>query len=412
MIHDRTLLGPSLSLPMLERLLDRSERTGEYVRHLQIGPFKDEGNFDLEILPVLETILKSVSYLQDFTWRMSCDLPIGILDLLHKLHPSAKLHLILRNRKFQPLNRNLLSSPQLYTLDTEIYATIPNHTGHSLSELSFIKHTVPASLQVLRLSTLDVDKPLQRAQLEEWSSVRYGMLNFDFQPGERFPALLELALRRDEFALTEENCNLWARATSWERLQRLDLPGATSPHFIASLTNRAINLKYLRFHISAWVRGTPWRPYHHRRWSYSGIDSLSILASFLASIKSLHTLDFAYKDIERLTDYLRVMLQSLGGSLKSLTISDMGGYDHSGPIDYTPGMTSWSQEHYKEMLELAPGLEHLDAHMGMTDRVVGSWKGKDRYADAEKKWKTAKKNIRFPGGVKIQRAQKTQKLIW
>jgi hypothetical protein len=271
---------------------------------------------------------------------------------------------------------------------------------------------VPASLQVLRLSTLDVDGPLQRAQFEEWESVKYGMFNFDFRPGDRFPALLELALREDEFALTEENCNLWTRATSWERLQRLDLPRGTSPYFIASLTNRATNLKYLRFDVSTQMR-RPYRPYREGQWRNHSVDTLSVMASFLASIKSLQTLDFGYQDIESLTRYLRVMLQSLHGSLKSLTISDMGGYDHSGPIDYTPpGKPYWDPDQYKEVLELAPGLEHLDVRINTPDRVVGDWKGMDRYADVEKKWKTAKKNFGPRAKVKTQRAQKAQRLIW
>jgi hypothetical protein len=87
------------------------------------------------------------------------------------------------------------------------------------------------------------------------------------------------------------------------------------------------------------------------------------------------------------------MLQSLNGNLKSLTISDMGGEDHSGPIDYTPGMLVWDPEHYIEVLELAPGLEHLDARISTADKVVGDWKGEECYADAEKKWKTAKKRV-------------------
>ncbi|KAH6878943.1 hypothetical protein BKA58DRAFT_307128 [Alternaria rosae] len=411
-IHDRTLLGPSLSSPMLERLRDRNERTGEYVRHLKIGPFKDEDKFKLEILPVLETVLRSVSNLQDLTWRVNCELPLAMLNLFYELHPSARLHWIIRNRRFQPLNHSLLSSPRLHTLDAEIYATIPEQTGHSLSELSYIKNTMPASLQVLRLSTLDVDEPSQRAQFEKWEYVKYGMFHFDFQPGDQFPALLELALRQNEFALTEQNCNLWAHATSWERLQRLDLPKGTSPHFIASLTNRATNLKYLKFHISTpGFRGV-YRPYGDGNWLNARVDTFSIMARFLASIKSLHTLDFAYKDNEILIRYLRVMLQSLHGSLRSLTISDMGGYDYF-PMDPLPsGKPYWDPEQYQEVLELAPGLEHLNARIGTRDSVVGDWECQDRYADVKKKWRTAKKNVTATARARTQRGQRAQKLIW
>ncbi|KAI4684894.1 uncharacterized protein J4E88_004336 [Alternaria novae-zelandiae] len=411
-IHDRTLLGPSLSSPMLDRLRDRDDKTGEYVRHLKIGPFKDEDKFKLEVLPVLETVLRSVSNLQDLTWRVNCELPPALLNLFYELHPSAHFHWILKNRRFHPLDHSLLSSPQLYTLDAEIYATVPEQTGHSLSELAYIKNTVPPSLRVLRLSTIDVDGSVQRAQFEEWETVKYGMFHFDFQPGDQFPALLELALRQGDFALTEQNCNLWARATSWERLERLDLPNGTSPQFIASLTNRAINIKYLRFHIGTtdFMIRRQYRPYSGGNWLNAGVDTMSIMTRFLASIKSLHTLDFAYEDNETLIRYLRVILQSLHGSLRSLTISDMGGYDYF-PMDPLPsGKPYWDPEQYQEVLELAPGLEHFDARIGTRDSVVGDWEGKDRYADVEKKWRTAKKTT-APSRVKIQRAKRALKLI-
>jgi len=243
--------------------------------------------------------------------------------------------------------------------------------------------------------------------------VKYGMFHFDFKPGDQFPVLLELALRQGEFALTEQNCNLWARTTSWERLERLDLPNGTSPQFIASLTNRATNLKYLRFHISTpgFRSRRQHRPYSDGSWLNAGVDTTSIMARFLASIKSLDTLDFAYKDNEALIRYLRVMLQSLHASLRSLTISDMGGYDYF-PMDPLPsGKPYWVPEQYQKVLELAPGLEHFDARIGTTNMVVGDWQGEDRYADVKKKWRTAKKTITTPARARTQRVQRTQKLI-
>jgi hypothetical protein len=391
---------------MLERLMDRNGATGEYVRHLKIGPFKDEDKFMAEISPMLEDILRSVNNLQALTWSVNCEPPPVMLDLFHELHPSAHLHFILRNRKFQPLSCSLLSSPQLHTLDTEIHTTIPDGTGPPLSETSFIKSILPPSLLVLRLATLEIDGSVQRAQFGEWESVKCNVSNSDIQPGDRSHALVELALRQDTFGLIQKS---WARATSWERLQWLDLPEGVSPRFIASLTNRATNLKYLRFYIDL---RTHWSPYRNGTWTtYPLGDGLSILASFLASIKSLHSLDFGVKNVDTLTKYVRVMLQSLDGSLKSLTLTDMGGEDHSGPIDYTPGMLAWDTEHYMEVLELAPALEHLDVRIGTVDTFVGNWTGEQCHADAEKKWKTAKKHGRCMRKPKIQRSQKTQRLV-
>ena len=333
-------------------------------------------------MPVLAELLRSIDRLSDLTWHMNCAPPPAILHLFHELHPSAHLHLILRDRKFKPLTRDLLAFPQLYTLDTEIYRTFPESTGHSLSELSFIKNNLASSTRVLRLSARGAHAYPQRAQFEEWESVNNSMYNLDFQPGDRFPALSELALEHDELFLTEENCSSWARATSWEQLQHLDLNKGAPRYFLASLTNRATNLKYLRFYINS--------PTPNQLWDIYPLSScLPVIERFVASTISLHTLDLGAQDLDALTRALRVILQNLQGSLRSLTIS----YSGSGPVHITPGMLNWEPGNYIELLQMAPGLEHLDARIG-EDTVLGNWKDEDRYADAGQKWKMTDKRIK------------------
>ena len=403
-IHDRTAIAQSQSSKMVERLRNSNGNDREYVRHLKIGPIGNEDWFQSEIMPVLGEVLRSIDNLSDLTWHMNCAPSPAILHLFHELHPSAHLHLILRDRKFKPLTGDLLAFPQLYTLDTEIYRTLPESTGHSLSELSFIKNNLACSTRVLRLSARGVHTYPQRAQFEGWGSVNNSMYNLDFQPGDRFPALSELALEHEEFFLTEENCSLWARATSWEQLQRLDLNKGSPRYFLASLTNRANNLKYLRFYINS--------PTPNRLWDIYPLDSgLPVIGQFVACTTSLHTLDLGAQDLDALTRALRVILQNLHGSLRSLTISYSGGPNCSGPIDFTPGMLNWEPEHYMELLQMAPGLEHLDAQIG-EDTVLGNWKDVDCYADAEKKWKTTEKKIRGTPKEKRQRSKKAQRLIW
>jgi hypothetical protein len=110
-----------------------------------------------------------------------------------------------------------------------------------------------------------------------------------------------LALEHDEFFLTEQNCNLWVRATSWEQLQRLDLDKGAPRHFFASLTNRATNLGYLKFYINSTSL--------NRTWDLRPPDTgLVVLARFIASTTSLHTLHFGLQDLGILTRTLRVML--------------------------------------------------------------------------------------------------------
>ena len=280
---------------MGERLRNSNGKDREYVRHLKIGPIKNKEWFQYEIMPVLGKVLRSIDNLSDLTWHTNCAPSPAILYSFHELHPSAYLHLILRDRKFKPLARDLLAIPQLYTLDTEIYRTLPESTDHSLSELSFIKNNLASSTRVLRLSTRGIHAYPQRAQFEGWGSVSNSMYNLNFQPGDRSPALSELALEHDEFFLTEENCSLWARATSREQLQRRDLNKGAPRYFLASLTNRASNLKYLRFYINS--------PTPNRLWDIYPLDSgLPVIGQFVACTTSLRTLD-------ALTHFIHVILQ-------------------------------------------------------------------------------------------------------
>ncbi|KAF2995033.1 hypothetical protein E8E13_000361 [Curvularia kusanoi] len=404
-IHDHNAFAQSQSSKMVERLKNSNGSAVEYVRHLKIGPIRNEDWLQSEIIPALGEVLRSIDNLSDLTWHMNCAPSPSFLHLFHEMHPLARLHLLLRDRKFEPLTRDLLASPQLYTLDTEIYRTLPGSTGHSLSELSFIKSNLASSTRVLRISARGVHADPQRAQFEEWGSVTNSVYNLDFQPGDRFPALSEMALEHDEFFLTEEHCSLWARATSWEQLQRLDLNKGAPRYFLASLINRATNLKYLRFYINLPTRNDTWNIYPLE-------SSIAVIEQFVACTTSLHTLDLGGESLECLTHVLRVILQNLRGSLRSLKISWSGYPDTSGPIDFVPGMLGWEPEYYMELLQMAPGLKHLNARMGK-DTVLSNWKDDDCYADAGKKWKMSDKKITIRNKEKKkQRSQKTQRLIW
>ncbi|KAF3051996.1 hypothetical protein E8E11_010705 [Didymella keratinophila] len=83
--------------------------------------------------------------------------------------------------------------------------------------------------------------------------------------------------------------------------------------------------------------------------------------------------------------------------------------NYSGPIDFRPGMLCWEPEHYLEVLELSPGLEYLDAQIA-AQTFLGTWEGKKAWADAEKKFKSAKKNgIKSPFSKKAQRSKQAQR---
>lgn len=187
---------------------------------------------------------------------------------------------------------------------------------------------------------------------------------------------------------------LCADAKSWKQLQRLDLQGYWPPNLFAFLTSCVPDLRYLKFYLPFGV----------------GLTG-PVIANFIASTPCLHTLDFAAEYIECLTEILRIIVQNLHGSLRSLTISHTTP-DCSGPIDFRPGMLVWQPEQYLEILELTPGLEHFDAQIaGQT--FLGEWEGEKAWAGAERKFKSAGKNgIKSPIKSKTsQRSTRARRLV-
>lgn len=298
---------------LAERLKSGNDTIRGHIRHLRIGPFEDEDNFDSIFLSAVHDVLQSIIRLQTLIWSMSYMPPPALLNLLNEKHPLACLHIQIRTRKF-------------------------------------LEHKA-----------------------------------------------LFLTQERALFS-TQETRKLQAHAASWEQLQRLDLQDMCwSRHLFESLTNRAPNLNYLKFYLLA-GGGIP--------------DSdHPILTNFIASIPSLHTLDVGAEYIESLTKILRIILQffyNSSGSLKSLKISHVMP-DYSGPIHYRPGMLCWEPEHYLEVLELTPGLERLDAQIAK-QTFLGTWEGEKAWADAERKFKSAKKNgIRSPFSKKAQQSRQVLK---
>ncbi|KAJ4343204.1 hypothetical protein N0V87_000426 [Didymella glomerata] len=304
-IDHGTKLGSTQFTTLADRLKDGNDTIRGHVRHLRIGPFEDEDNFDPKLWSVVHDFLRSINRLQTLTWNMSCMPLPAMLTLFNEKHSSARLYVTLRNRKF---------------------------------------------------------------------------------------------LEHDALFSNQESCDLRTFAPSWGQLQRLDLQGCRPHQLFASLTNHVPNLKYLKFYLSAGG-------------GFSNSD-LPVLAAFIGSTPVLHTLDFGAEYIETLTEILRVILQNLHGSLRSLKISHTMP-DYSGPIDFRPGMLYWEPEHYLEVLDLTPGLEHFDAQIaGQT--LSGNWEGEKARADAEKKWKSAKKNgIKgLKKSMKSQRSRRTQRSVW
>jgi hypothetical protein len=277
-----------------------------------------------------------------------------VLDLLQETHPSAKLHIVLRDRKLTSLSNTLLSSPQLHSLDISIYCVRSTMVyGHS--ELAFIKNCLGPSLKVLRLSMIHPSTYEDRARIVDWDSVQEGPMNFDWQLDSHVPALEELTLQYESYDLDPAHCNMWAQITSWQQLQRLDLGMGSPRHLFVALTNRVPNLKYLAF----WIRSS-----RNSTWDLHPLRfGLPALAAFLASINELHDVYFGAHGPQELDGALAVILDNTRGSLTRLVMNCPA-----------QNMIAWKPPQYVAVLEQAPRLEYFKANV-RADDVEGGRKG-------------------------------------
>ncbi|KAF2827321.1 hypothetical protein CC86DRAFT_291154 [Ophiobolus disseminans] len=387
-LYDDTRIAKTFSMELISRI----ELLGKHVRHLTIGPFADEEWFYFTLTPLLEDVLKSLETLQSLTWNSERAIRPDILRTFHERHPSAKLQLMLKDRSLTPLSSTLLSSPQLHSLDISIYCVRGSATcGHS--EAEFIKQSIAkSSLKVLSLAVKSLASPIQRRMFLQWDYVRYGFFNFNLQEGDRFPALEELRLGYDmNNVLTAENCEMWAKATSWHQLRKLDLSRGSPRHFLASLTDRAPNLESLKFGLN--------RPHSRTADLHPLHIGLPSLVGFIASITALRELDFGAHKMEHFMAVLPLMLENSKGSLRKLIIHCRF---HEENV--------WQAEQYVDVLTQAPGLEYLKAQI-QEDTVEGSWVGSARFMHPREKYQTAVKDLyEYPAGRHLQRGQRVRRL--
>jgi hypothetical protein len=386
-LHDDTRAAKREAIKQAEIIANIDNKVRTYVRQLEFGPFSDEQWFYSSIIPLLEGMLRSIKDLERLTWDTPRALPTAVLILLQSLHPSVRLHLKLRKRfTTTPLNDALLSSPQLHTLDVSLFYNGINE-DYAYSELQFFKNHVGDNLRVLRLD-LKLCLSEDEKEFPHWNSVQRGPYRFEWKEGDRFPALEELVFDSRKFALTAESCDMWARCTSWNRLQRLDVGDSWPHHFFASLTGCAVNLKYLKFTVRAMSNSTwNWRP--------KGSE-LVVLAKFISSITALQELELESRDHDLFSGALSTVLANSKGSLKSLSMRACWS-----------SSKDWGSQRYLDVFEQAPKLESFDAMIN-EDTMKGSWRGAASFFDPLRKLETAKKNIRALNRIsKLQRSKRT-----
>jgi hypothetical protein len=230
-LHDKTALEKVTSSAIFKRLTDHQDSIVAYVLDLGIGPLADEQWFYFEILPSLQDMIRNFSNLQYITWLTHHGTGTGYghysagrdsSTLFHKMHPSARLDVVYRNRQYTPINRALLSSPQLQALDISVcYNNNNNNNNNNGPALGINEHeTLKQCLiegnivNVLRLGFERVWLPHKYSEndswvlFQDWKSVTIGSLNFHWQNSDRFPALEKFKIQYCRYEFTPENCNM------------------------------------------------------------------------------------------------------------------------------------------------------------------------------------------------------------
>ncbi|KAF2468291.1 uncharacterized protein BDR25DRAFT_316403 [Lindgomyces ingoldianus] len=388
-LHDKTPSAKDASFAVMRRLADNQDSIVHLVWDLRVGPIGDEQWFYFEIHPALQDMIGNCTNIQSFTWLTHHGTGAGYghysagrdpLTLFHKTQPSARLDVVYRDRQYTPIDRALLSSPQLHTLDINAYYDSSDSFGRS--ELQILKKCLVEgnSVKVLRLGFDGVWLPRKysehdpRVRFQDWEGVTTGKLNFHWQRGDRFPALEELKIQYPHYQFTPDHCNMWARVMDWSKLRKLDLNRGSPRHLFAALKDQLPNLKYLKFGI--------WGPNPgNSTWDLQPLDTgLPILSAFIVSITALNELRFKSFAYEDFMAALSIILEHQGAHLKRLDISCRA-----------YGMNAWKVEQYMEVLGKAPDLEYMKAKI-KDGHLEGTWEDGGRALDPWDKFLSAVKN--------------------
>lgn len=155
--------------------------------------------------------------------------------------PKALLHLDLSYRRPEPLDAELLGSPQLFALKIKLFRDYNSATRHFHSEFQALTRILVNSNGLKTLSVTQGVNP-------GWYSGDQkciGPLNLNLVPGDELPPLLELQFSETDYHATEAHMQQWARSMDWSKLRRLDV-GRYPPRYVfQTLTGLLPQLKSL-----------------------------------------------------------------------------------------------------------------------------------------------------------------------
>lgn len=305
------------------------------------------------------------------SWNTTIPIPPGCLDTFHRLHPTTQLHVESRKRDGRSLDRHLLSSPQLHSLDIDIYCKRPyRNNGTGKAELQFLKQYLMEgqSIKILCLGFETITAQLRDDDVRNtWPD---GPINFHWAEGDHFPALKELTLRgMVQYEWTVEQCEAWIRCMDWSQLRKLDLGQGGNfrqLHWFRLFTAKLPQLKSFAVQVFHWYEGT----IHDQ----GDEPDLPHFKKFLLAIRGLEDIRLECAQFEAI---LVTLLSQHGHSLTSMNLSRVG------------AKQQWTKKDYMDLLRKAPKLAYLEFHESPPGKratnVEGKWLGSEvQWAPQEK----------------------------
>jgi hypothetical protein len=237
--HDDTEDSDQHITSIVHRLLEPNDTLRYSVRRLDIGPFQDD------LLPLAlhtSTIVQALNVftnLQDFGWNVGYKIPSEVLATFHQRWPQCRLHVKQSTRFDATLDRDLIASQQLVTLEMPVFLDESSHP--SQSEWQIMTQLVAGhnSLKVFRPFT-------QYARNITFGST--GKSQFHLLLDTKLPKLEDFRIATGYYA-DQLHATMLLEAISWSSLRRLDI-GYAPTHITKGLIGLVPQLKSLS--ISFW----------------------------------------------------------------------------------------------------------------------------------------------------------------
>ncbi|KAF1925308.1 uncharacterized protein M421DRAFT_423859 [Didymella exigua CBS 183.55] len=282
---------------LAERLTDPTDKLCHYVRDLLVVNFKgDAESYCLNNI-LIAKCLEHVQRLDSFSWDSDTPIPGKTLDVLRQRFPRAQLYANIRT-----IDMRLLSTTQLHRLDISV-PCLDLSNEYSISFFGVFKQ---ALLRLVSLCHLGIDTHYN-ANFGKREGRALDRLQLPFEPGDKLPSLVSLALRSKSYAFDTDHCKMLHAAMDCDKVQRLIIGSPNPGNFFQVFNGHLPRLTHLDVSYTS-IKDDP----RHRR-----LESLSI---FVAGLVSLKSFVFRCNNLDLRADFARLLAVRHGPTLVRLSL--------------------------------------------------------------------------------------------